>query len=249
MNATKLERAEQDRKEAELVRTMTTKLRALLDGRVTRAEVTEWTRKLWPPDGGQGSPFKSGAAASVFDSIYALDARWGDDLLVRDADIRAYVRWLTEGESFRADDDSVVVLARELEEFAAAVGSETIRWWLAGIGWCAEVRFCAPARQRPFIARSHLDYPGAMGISKQSCDDWYPAIVDLFEALAIDDGDCARINPEIDLSRLPIWTLRRQDDNGNSFEVARFRSYAKACAQAEIFTTRGHKQLYWVDPT
>ncbi|WP_346674074.1 hypothetical protein [Nannocystis sp. SCPEA4] len=40
----------------------------------------------------------------------------------------------------------------------------------------------------------------------------------------------------------------RQDDNGNAFELARFRSHAKACAQEHVFTARGHRQLYWVEP-
>lgn len=248
MDAGRIEEAEQQRQQTQCVQAMATTLRALLAGRVTRADVMDWARELWPPESGQGNPFRSGRAVAIFDSISNLDAEWGGGPLVRDADIRAYLRWITEGDAFLSDDEAVVVLARDIEDFAEDVGGEVIRWWLDGIGWCTEVRFCAPARGRPFLARSLLEKPGETGISKQARDDCHDAIIDLFEALSIDDDDCTFINPELELSRLPAWVLRRQDDNGNRFEVDRFKSYAKACAQADILTARGHKQFYWVDP-
>lgn len=227
---------------------MADKLRALLEGRATRADVTKWTRELWPPGSGQGGPFRSGDAASVFDSIYSLDAQWGGDPLVRDVDLRAYLRWISEGDTFFADDETLVVLEGDLDVLAARLGGEVIRWWLNGIGWCTELRFCAPARGRAFRAGSMLEKPGSIGISKLRGDVSHDALIDLFEALAIDDEDCKRIAATIDLSRLPVWALWREDDNVNRFEVARFRSYAKARAQEQIFTARGHKQTYWVDP-
>ncbi|MCY1013640.1 hypothetical protein OV079_50555 [Nannocystis pusilla] len=227
---------------------MVVKLRALLEGRMTRAEVKAWTREVWPPGSGQGSPFTSPDANCVFDSILNLEERWGDHELVREVDLRAYLRWLGEGEAFLADDEALVVLERDLEDFAAQTGTEAIRWWLDGIGWCAAVRFCAPARGRPFVARGQFERPKWLGICTLRGDDLHDAIVDLFEALAIDDEDCWLIHPQVNLTRLPVWALWREDDNCNRFEVARFRSYAKAREQERMFTALGHKQVYWVDP-
>jgi 8-oxo-dGTP diphosphatase len=43
------------------------------------------------------------------------------------------------------------------------------------------------------------------------------------------------------------WLLRRQDDNGNRYEMARFETRAQAQAAAARFEARGHKQLYFVE--
>ncbi len=43
------------------------------------------------------------------------------------------------------------------------------------------------------------------------------------------------------------WTVLRQDDNGNSFEIDAFTSRCEAEAVAASFAARGHKQLYWVE--
>ncbi|NJK32877.1 MAG: hypothetical protein HC927_10985 [Deltaproteobacteria bacterium] len=64
----------------------------------------------------------------------------------------------------------------------------------------------------------------------------------------MDDADVGYVHPKVDLAKLPVWALWRQDDNANRFEIARFRSYAKAYAQERMFTARGHRQTYWVDP-
>jgi len=42
------------------------------------------------------------------------------------------------------------------------------------------------------------------------------------------------------------WTVWRQDDNGNRFEVARKDSRAEAEALAAAMEVHGHKQTYWV---
>ncbi|MEZ0068921.1 hypothetical protein ABIA32_004962 [Streptacidiphilus sp. MAP12-20] len=49
--------------------------------------------------------------------------------------------------------------------------------------------------------------------------------------------------------RAATWTLMRQDDNGNRYEVARYGDRAEAEAAAAEFEGRGHKQLYWVART
>lgn len=60
--------------------------------------------------------------------------------------------------------------------------------------------------------------------------------------------DVTHLHRDVDLARLPTWTLWREDFNNNRFEVARYHSYAKARAQEQVFTDRGHHQTYWVDP-
>jgi hypothetical protein len=247
VTATPLERAEQRRLQAERVRALTNHLRALLDGRMTRAEVQAWTRELWPPGSGQGGPFTSATAASVFDSLWIfVDPRTGREM-VRDIELRAYLRWLGEGESFLADNEPLVVLAGDIDGLAARTGTEAVRWWCDGLGWHASLRFSAPARGRPFVVHAALERPTTLDVRKLRSDDWHDALVDLFETLAIDDADTLFIDPHVDLAQLPAWSLWRQDDNGNRFEMARFRSYAKACAHERMFTARGHKQNYWVE--
>ncbi|BCB82048.1 hypothetical protein GCM10022251_53000 [Phytohabitans flavus] len=45
------------------------------------------------------------------------------------------------------------------------------------------------------------------------------------------------------------WTVWRQDDNGNQYEVSRHDTRAEADAVAATMEARGHKQTYWVAPT
>jgi hypothetical protein len=44
----------------------------------------------------------------------------------------------------------------------------------------------------------------------------------------------------------PVWTVWRQDDNGNQVEMARYGSRGAAEASVAEFESRGHKQIYWV---
>jgi hypothetical protein len=44
-----------------------------------------------------------------------------------------------------------------------------------------------------------------------------------------------------------VWSLRRQDDNGVQFEIARYPSRCEALAAAATFESRHHKQAYWVE--
>jgi hypothetical protein len=244
----RIEQAERRREQRERVRALVEQLAALLAGRRTRAEVHAWIRGLWPPGSGQGGPFAWSEAAAVFDSMWHLEATWGDGPLVRDVELRAYLRWLREGECFEADEDPLCTLARELAAFAAWTGTGAVRWWRTGVGWCVSTRFCTPGGGRPFVAHATLERPAGMGILKRRSDDWTEAALDLFEALAIDDADVATLHPAVDLARMPVWALCRQDDHGNRFEMARLRSHAKAWAQAQAYTARGHRQVYWVEP-
>jgi len=45
------------------------------------------------------------------------------------------------------------------------------------------------------------------------------------------------------------FVVRRSDDNGGEFEVARFTSRCEADATVSELTARGHKQMYWVEPS
>lgn len=42
------------------------------------------------------------------------------------------------------------------------------------------------------------------------------------------------------------WTVWRQDDNGNRYEVSRHDTRAEADSVAAAMEARGHKQTYWV---
>lgn len=244
----RLETAAERRAHTERVLALVTNLRALLAGHMTRADMSRWlSSELWPPGSGQRGPFIKQPAVSVYDSL-SLDERWQGQPLVRDVDLRAYLRWLIDGESLWADGDPLFVLAIDIEEFAAQTGTDAIRWWHSGLGWWVSLQFGSPVSGHAYVIHSGLDHPGVLGIHKQVHHDRHEAIIDLFEALAIDEQDVTHLHRDIDLTRLPTWTLWREDFNNNRFEVARYHSYAKARAQERVFTDRGHHQTYWVEP-
>lgn len=66
------------------------------------------------------------------------------------------------------------------------------------------------------------------------------------ETLALDLSDIAHLTEALDTSSLPQWTLWRQDDNGNRFDMATYTSQAKAEREALRFEARLHKQTYGV---
>ena len=45
------------------------------------------------------------------------------------------------------------------------------------------------------------------------------------------------------------WSIWRQDDHGNRFEVARGLSSADAERELARLEASGHKQTYWIEPT
>ncbi|MAG58351.1 MAG: hypothetical protein CMJ83_18850 [Planctomycetes bacterium] len=45
------------------------------------------------------------------------------------------------------------------------------------------------------------------------------------------------------------WSVWRQDDHGNRFEVVRGQSRVAAEEEARRFESLGHKQTYWTAPT
>jgi hypothetical protein len=249
LTLTRIQQAREQQEQQARVLALVDNLRGLLDGRKTRAEVLAWTRQLWPSGSDGRGPFhRWPEAATVFDSLWGLDEPWIDGVLVREVDLRGYLRWITEGECFHADEDQLFTIELDIDEFAAQIGIEAIRWWYEGLGWWSTIRFCTPAHGRPFVAHSTLSRPGWLDFYKRRSDGFDDSIVDLFEALAIDISDVSFVHAQVDRTRLPEWALWRQDDNGNRFEMARFHCYAKASAQAQMYTARGHRQLYWVEP-
>lgn len=243
------ERFEQARRYRVLVDTV----RALLESRMTRAQAKAWTRELWPPDSGQGGPLRSGIAATVFDSLWNIEERDERGDVVREVDLRAYLDWLMRGDCFLGDDQPLLLLEGDIDEFGKQLGVTPFRHWVDGLGWFLGLRFCATATERPFVARMG-EGPGGpstihrvIEIYKQRSDPWHNAVIDLFETLAIDERDVGWMNPAVELEQLPRWALWREDDNANQFEIDRFRSYSKAIAQERMYTARGHRQFYWVD--
>lgn len=239
--------AEQRREKIERVRLLIRNLCALLEGRMTRDEVQTWLLEEQAKAGRRG-PFPSQPALCVYESLLSLDERWEDDFLVREADLRAYLGWLAEGECFHSDGDALFVLERDIDEFAAQTWTEAVRWWHTGLGWWLSLQFCSPASGRPYVVLAELTSPARLGLHAQAGVDRNDAIADLFELLGIDDRDVTFIHPSVDLERLPVWALRREDDNCNRFEIDRFRCYVKAYAQQQIYEARGHRQTYWIEP-
>ena len=45
-----------------------------------------------------------------------------------------------------------------------------------------------------------------------------------------------------------FWTVYRQDDNGNRFIIRAGISRVEASRIVNDFESRGHKQLYWMEP-
>ena len=54
---------------------------------------------------------------------------------------------------------------------------------------------------------------------------------------------------EAEVGRSGGWTVWRQDDNGNRYEVSRHDTRAEADSVAATMEARGHKQTYWVAPS
>jgi hypothetical protein len=131
------------------------------------------------------------------DSVVIADevASWDDTpdgarhYVLRDSDIRAYQRWLREGEPFFGDEEPLALLKLDAAEFHRIVHVEPVRWWLNGLGWAWSVEFCSPATGRTFGAMGLLDPPRRpTGIEvRKSVHDSQPeaALADLIETLGI----------------------------------------------------------------
>jgi hypothetical protein len=209
-------------------------LRALLERRMTRAEAEAWTRERETP------AFDSPTASVVFEALRRIQT---DGERVRDLELHAWLDALVNGEAFVGDPDPLVRLRMDLDTLAERTGATPIHW-----GSHRSLRFAALASGRPFMARAATEQHDTIDVYKLAGDPWADALIELFEHFAIDDLDAVAFHPMVDLAELPVWALWRVDDNANNFEMARYRSYAKAELQERIYRERGHRQFYWVDP-
>ena len=156
-----------------------------------------------------------------------------------------------QAERFVADADPLFRLPMTLDELAERTQTAPIRQIVDELGRCEILYFCAPASGRPFIARARArgENQSEVFVYKQRTDTWRDAVIDAFETLAIDERDTIGLHPTIELDQLPQWSLWREDDYSNRFEMDRYHCYAKARALERMFRARGHHQSYWVDPT
>lgn len=239
-----LQAAQRRLEQTRLVQAMVDMLRALLDGRMSRDQASAWVDEQLAAK----VSFRSAIAIAVFDSLGSITERDADGELLREVELRAYLDELLRGECVLMDADYLAGLPMTIDELGERVGVTPVRWWVRGLGWFFELSFATLASGRRFVARCHEDdRSGGVGIHKPAADPWQDALVDLFEHFAIDDGDGVIVHPDLDLAELPVWALWREDDNANKFEMARFRSYAKATAQEKLYRDRGHRQFYWVE--
>ena len=232
------------------VTAMIEQLRGLIEGRKTRAEVVDWARAL-----AVGLPYPTvpfpghGRAHLVWASLVNAHERHDEGEVVRLGDLRAYLDWLTRGDTFVGTRDMLVGLPIHVDTLAERTGTTPVRASWSGIGWVPELCFGATVSGRPFAGLGQgLGVGRGTAIHERQGDPWREALIDLFETLAIDERDTTQLREDVDLAQLPVWSFWREDDNANRFEIERFRSYAKAEAQVELFRARGHRQFYWVEP-
>jgi hypothetical protein len=231
--------AEQNR----LVRELMAQLRGFVVGAIDRATLLQWIEGLRAPNGKQGNPFRAGNAWNAYEDLVNLDERTSDgSFLLREVDIASNLRDLTEGRL--PEGEELAGIRLDIEEFAARCGKIPFRFWLHGLGWYRGLHFCTPANGRPFYANTPLDQSGpGFVVLKLVEHDWHEAIVDLFEAFAIDDRD-AILLPQIDVSKLPQWELVRGRER-----VDTFRSYAKALTvQARLREQGQHCEIRPIAP-
>ena len=59
-------------------------------------------------------------------------------------------------------------------------------------------------------------------------------------------GEVSPWIPDRRTTRPPDWTVMRQDDNGNRFEVGSYGTRCEAEIRIQRLEAGGHKQMYWV---
>lgn len=137
-------------------------LQSFLDGHTPRSAIVSFTREVWPDMSRQGGPFmKDGTASSVFDSIWNVEERYGEEYLLRESDLRDYLRWLTEGDPLSEARNRVWV-RRSATEVAALPGSRDTRFWMDGLGWFLSVELRSPKTGRIFVAVGPMDFDKPM---------------------------------------------------------------------------------------
>ncbi len=227
------------------VERMLSLLRALLASRASRSKVTAFTRELWPDTSKQGGPFPGNACAStVFDSIWNIEERHGDDYLLREADLAHHMRLLTEGEPF-AGAPRVAWVKGTADALAKSLSRSTARFWVDGLGWHESVSFSSPYTGRAFLAIGPLEpFPEPPAVDIHATEPaGVEVITDLLDTLGIDLDDL--VHPPA--LAVGSWSLWRQDDNGVRELVARFSGRVKARRALERFERLHHRQMYWLE--
>ncbi|MDC3961934.1 hypothetical protein [Polyangium jinanense] len=232
--------------QAARVRELVDLLRAFLEGRTDRVDIARWTCTGWREAAAAKGGFPDHAIARlVFMSLEDIERRWGDDFLVRREDVTGYVEWLTT-RGYLMASLPLAAVARSIDSLVTEMRGDTVRFFLPGLGWLVETCFASAATGRGFWAVSDLERGSGLEIRTIRGDDPTEAAQDLAEALALDTPEVQWIEPRIDLAALPRWSLWRQDDNGQRYEMSTFLSYSRAMRECATFEARGHKQMYWV---
>jgi hypothetical protein len=211
---------------------------AILDGfvagRLSRAEVVAWAmqrldQRHW-----------------ILESIVNLDEHRDGVPVVSVADVAWYAEELRAGGP-RWDERGLVKLPRDAESLSASTGVPVHRSWVAGLGWEQSLRFGSLATGRGFSASILEMRPGGPTATLSTChgDDPQEAAIDLLETLALRWDEVTWWSPEVDLAKLPVWAVWRQDDNGNELKVTDYPAFSTATAVVEAMAARGHKQTYW----
>lgn len=237
---------EQHARQHGLIREMTELLHDLTHGRVARTDVAAWVEKVWPRGEGGEAPFVGhGTAFTVLLSISGIEEK-----TVREHDLRAYVRWLTEGEAFLGDSNPFLTLPGTIADLRLPGWIDPpVRFWVQGLGWHESIQLGSAATGRPFFIHADIGFspgPPQVQITKRAEDDLQAAALDVFETLAVDDRDALYLDPRVELAQFTQWEVWRLDDNNNEALIDTFRCRAKAVLTQQRFEARGHRQTYWV---
>lgn len=115
-----------------------------------------------------------------------------------------------------------------------------------GLGWSHMVVLRASDGQQIMVVQ-HLQspWPETSTIEMVPDDPTTPAVLDEFLAwLGMGAADLTWLSPDI---TLPIYSLRRQDDNGQIFKIETVSGLGEAIRRVKAFEALGHKQCYWYE--
>ncbi len=106
-----------------------------------------------------------------------------------------------------------------------------------------------PAEQRtPSVARLGFAVEDLQGVL-QKLSVAGASVVDTAapdRAVGVDpDGNRVELTPAIVAGNEALWSVWRQDDNGNRTVISRGHAREEAEQLVRAFEARGHKQLYW----
>jgi hypothetical protein len=225
--------------QGQVIREMSDLLRAFIAGDIDHERVQEWA---WSTYAGYGKPpvvwgiadhvlhAMLNAATRLHTVSGGCDARVGE-YAFRPLDAREYIDWLERGVGFIGEEKPLVHLRRPMHELQSRFGRPSHRYVVEGIGWYCELRFCASASSRAFVALTRLEGDAVLEVHARVGTDPTLALRDLVELLALDDDELLGLDERVDLSALPRWEL-----DG----VGMFRSRAKAvAAQADLARRQG----------